>query len=111
MAQTSPAYPFTGFVLNICAVTKGHRDSGDLCLCVVIPLGEWEGAELCLYEPRLVLDLSAGDMVAFPSHLITHFNLHMKGTRFSIILQTDKDMERWTATRNEWLNHMAPNTI
>jgi hypothetical protein len=111
MGQVSPAYPFTGFVLNICVSTTGHRDVGDLKLCVVIPFGEWEGGEICLYEPRLVFQAGPGDLLIFPSSKITHFNLHMKGSRYSLVLQTDKGLSRWTEDRNHWGSHMAPNTM
>ncbi|KAI1785027.1 hypothetical protein LXA43DRAFT_860474, partial [Ganoderma leucocontextum] len=73
--KASPCYPFAGFVLNFNVATKGHRDSGDLKACLVIPIGTFQGGELCLVEPGLVLPLRSGDCVAFPSCEITHFNL------------------------------------
>ncbi|KAI1784563.1 hypothetical protein LXA43DRAFT_1101239 [Ganoderma leucocontextum] len=43
--KASPCYPFAGFVLNFNVATKGHRDSGDLKACLVIPIGTFQGAE------------------------------------------------------------------
>ncbi len=111
MGQETPAFPFTGFVLNLCACTTGHRDKGDLQLCVVIPFGDWEGGELCLYEPHLVFKARPGDLIIFPSSEITHFNLHMTGKRGSVVLQTDKALIDWSKKRNCWANHMPPNTL
>ena len=107
LGEGSPAYPFTGFVLNICVATSGHRDSGDLRLCVVMPFGNWMGGELCLYELRLVFEAGPGDLVIFPSCEITHFNLHMTGERCSLVLQTDKGMGRWKDFLNHWDGHIA----
>jgi uncharacterized protein (DUF2237 family) len=107
MGQECPAFPFTGFVMNICVCTTGHRDVGDFKLCVVMPFGNWKGGELGMWEPRLVFEAGPGDLLSFPSSQITHFNLHMKGVRCSLVMQTDKDICRWTEGRNEWTNHMA----
>jgi len=76
-----------------------------------MPFGEWKGGELCLFEPRLVFKLEPGDILVFPSSKITHFNLHMEGIRCSLVLQTDKELVRWTEERNGWANHMASGTI
>ncbi|KAI9058422.1 hypothetical protein FKP32DRAFT_1680827 [Trametes sanguinea] len=74
--SSAPAYPFTGFVININVSTKAHRDWGDLSGCLVMPIGTFKGGDLCLEEPGLVVPLRSGDMVVFQSHRTTHFNLH-----------------------------------
>ena len=111
MGQQSPAFPFSGFVINLCTCTIAHRDHGDLQLCVVIPFGDWKGGELCLHEPRLVFEAAPGDLIIFPSSDITHFNLHMTGTRGSLVLQTDKALVAWTDYHNFWGSHMAPQSL
>ncbi|KAI1782301.1 hypothetical protein LXA43DRAFT_862601, partial [Ganoderma leucocontextum] len=73
--KASPCHPFAGFVLNFNIATKGHRDGKDLKACLVIPIGSFDGGELCLVEAGLVLPLRSGDAVVFPSCDITHFNL------------------------------------
>lgn len=85
MADMMPAgifpavYPFQSWVLNLNVSTKAHRDPKDFGLCLVIPVGRFEGGELCMVETGLVLEMQSGDIVVFPSPEITHFNLHFKG--------------------------------
>ena len=77
--NTSPVHPFVGLVINLNAVTRAHRDSKDDTMCLVLALGDFEGGDLCLYEPGLVIPLRHGKFVVFPSGDITHSNLHYKG--------------------------------
>src|SRR5579872_6068218 len=90
--QDLVSYPFTNLVVNLGAETGAHNDPDDLLLCAVIPFGNWEGGELCLFQPGLVLELSPGDIAVFPSDKITHFNMPMEGLRGSIVLSTDACM-------------------
>ncbi|KAH9919276.1 uncharacterized protein B0H18DRAFT_882126 [Fomitopsis serialis] len=99
-------YPFLSLVINLNVVTLAHRDSQDKALCVVLPIGDFQGGDLCLYEPGLVLPLRSGDFVAFPSSCITHFNLHFNGHRASLVLHTDKEIDKWTKEgRNGWADN------
>ena len=100
--KASPCHPFAGFVLNFNVATKGHRDSKDLKLCLVMPIGTFTGGELCLVEPGLVLPLRSGDCVVFPSCKITHFNLHYTGTRASIVCHSDREGLKWVGNRMGW---------
>ena len=95
----SPVHPFLSLVINLNVATLAHRDSGDKSLCVVMPIGDFSGGDLCLYEPGIVLSLRSGDFVAFPSFQITHFNLHYTGCRASIVLHTDKAFKDWSQAR------------
>ena len=101
------AYPFPGFVLNLQVSTDGHLDSGDDTICVVIPFGDWTGGAIVLYEAGLVLDLSAGDVLIFPSYKITHFNLHFAGVRCSLVMHSDKHGSSWVEHRNGWQGHIV----
>ncbi len=98
--EVLPGQPFGGFALNINVATFSHRDVKDISICVIIPFGEYEGGELCLHEPGLVIDLRPGDMVAFYSREITHFNLHFKGGRHSLVFHTDRELKTWKTVRN-----------
>ncbi|OAX31363.1 hypothetical protein K503DRAFT_671843, partial [Rhizopogon vinicolor AM-OR11-026] len=80
----SPAAPFISLVININVRTKAHRDSSDRHLCLVIPVGHFEGGALCLLENGLVLELRSGDVALFRSSEVTHFNLDYRGARASL---------------------------
>lgn len=93
----------TGYVLNINVTTKIHRDPNDKDICLVIVItSDCEGGELCLLEPGLVLALRNGDIIVFPSCKISHFNLHYKGRRASLVLQSDKWLSGWLKDGNGW---------
>lgn len=101
------AYPFLSVVVNLNVATLGHRDSKDKGLCVVIVIGDFENGELCLYEPGLVVPLRSGDFLVFPSARITHYNVHYSGCRASIVLHTDREIDKWTnQQRNGWEDNM-----
>ena len=101
--NTSPVHPFVGLVINLNAVTRAHRDSKDDTMCLVLALGDFEGGDLCLYEPGLVVPLRPGHFIIFPSARITHFNIHYSGCRASIVLHTDGEIDKWThGQRNGW---------
>ncbi|PBK66392.1 hypothetical protein ARMSODRAFT_977653 [Armillaria solidipes] len=97
----SPAYPFSGFVINVGVATNGHRDGFDKIACVVVPFGDWEGGELCLYEAGHVWRLKPWDVLIFPSGRITHFNLHFTGLRGSLILHSDGRGDSWAEGEDE----------
>ncbi|KAJ7792854.1 hypothetical protein B0H14DRAFT_2928965 [Mycena olivaceomarginata] len=103
--ERSMAFPFGGFVINVCACTFGHRDKLDKLFCVVIPFGSWTGGELCMFEPGFVFRLHAWDMVLFPSCDVTHFNLHFEGIRMSLVLHSDKYGDQWVRHGNGWVQN------
>ncbi|TFK58372.1 hypothetical protein BDN72DRAFT_782173, partial [Pluteus cervinus] len=107
LAGIPAAYPFTGLVINFCVSTSAHRDHNDEGLCAVIPFGEYDGGQLCLFEPGLVLDIKPGDIVIFPSADITHFNLHFNGERGSFVFYSDKRMADWIEGCNGWSDYIA----
>ncbi|PPQ74329.1 hypothetical protein CVT26_004246 [Gymnopilus dilepis] len=88
----SPAYPFGGFVVNLNASTRIHRDHNDAeDICVVIVISEnCIGGGLVIMELGLVIDLENGDSVIFRSSQLTHLNLHFRGVRASLVFHTDK---------------------
>jgi hypothetical protein len=57
LSTETPAYPVSGFVLNLNVVTKAHRDTQDLKACAVLVIGDHKGGELCFYEPGLIFPL------------------------------------------------------
>ncbi|KAG2747734.1 hypothetical protein P692DRAFT_20737377, partial [Suillus brevipes Sb2] len=98
----SPVLPFLSLVFNINVATKGHRDSGDLDLCLVLPIGNFEGGFLAMKEPGLVVELLQGDFIVFQSARVTHFNTHYQGKRASMVLHTDKEIQHWARYHNGW---------
>jgi hypothetical protein len=99
----SPAFPFGGFVINFNVCTKIHRDWKDKGFCVVLVISEHcQGGDLCLEEAGIRLSLATGDAIAFASSDISHFNMHYKGERVSIVFHTDSAGEAWVKNRNYW---------
>jgi len=88
-------YPFGGIVLNLNIATKIHRDPEDLDLCLIIVISECIGGELVMVEPGLVLGQRNGDMMAFPSGDISHFNMDFLGYRSSLVFHSDAASESW----------------
>ena len=108
LQEFSYARPFTGLIININVATVAHKDNGDSGGCIVISLGPFTGGQLCLYQPHLAVETRSGDAVAFNSKRYVHFNLHYKGTRCSLVFQSDqsalshlKDMNSWKS--NAWV--------
>ncbi|KAH9910562.1 uncharacterized protein B0H18DRAFT_860839, partial [Fomitopsis serialis] len=77
--NTSAVHPFVGLVVNLNVVTRAHRDGKDDQVCLVLPIGDFVGGELCLVEAGLVIPLRHADFVVFPSCEFTHFNLLYTG--------------------------------
>ena len=100
------AYPFSGFVLNMNVLTLIHRDWNDKDLCIVIPVSDCEGGDLALMELGIVLELNNGDMVIFRSGELSHFNLHYRGKRSSMVLHSDCSGDAWVDDRNNWANNV-----
>jgi predicted 2-oxoglutarate/Fe(II)-dependent dioxygenase YbiX len=101
-----PVAPFVSLVVNINVHTEGHRDRKDLVLCLVIPIGEFEGGELVMYEQGLVVELRSGDFIVFCSAETTHFNLEYTGQRASFVFQTDSEFKKWLDGGNGWENNV-----
>ncbi|KAK7019275.1 hypothetical protein R3P38DRAFT_3319350 [Favolaschia claudopus] len=109
--ERSPAYPFGGYVINFRGCTEGHQDDIDDEMCVVIswcPPGKSVGGEIALFEEGLVIRTRQWDAVIFHSCDSTHFNLHVKGTRISIVLQSDKHGKKWVENKNNWTQSSDP---
>lgn len=96
------ASPFPCLVLNFNVVTLLHKDQKDKKGCIVVVLGPHTGGELCLAEPKLVLQLRHGDWVVFPSQDISHFNLHYVGQRASMVMHSDKSGLSYQQDGNGW---------
>ncbi|KAJ7665586.1 hypothetical protein B0H17DRAFT_951389 [Mycena rosella] len=107
LGASSPAYPFGGFVVNISACSWAHRDEGDKLMCFVIPAGRFKGGQLCLFETGFCFDLHVGDVLAFPSCDLTHFNQHYQGLRTTLVLHSDRQGDAWIRDCNGWSAHVV----
>jgi hypothetical protein len=103
----SPVYPFGGFILNLNISTRIHRDWKDLLICLVIVFSDCEGGDLAFMEPGIVFSLNNGDMIIFPSSKISHFNLHFKGKRASLVFHSDNAVQKWIDSRNGWESNVS----
>jgi len=107
----SPAYPFSGFVINFNVCTRIHRDVNDKKLCVVMAISDdtCEGGDICFLEPGIRLQLLCGNIVLFPSRKISHFNMDFKGERASLVLHSDSSGDNWVKNRNNWEHNIYMN--
>ena len=101
---SSPAFPFSGFVVNLNVTTRIHRDDKDLHFCVVLVISseDCEGGDTCFLEVGIRLGMRSGDLLVFPSTVLSHFNLHFKGKRASVVMHTDGAGLEWVKERNGW---------
>jgi hypothetical protein len=79
---------FPTVAINFNVISQFHRDLKDHrnTLCVVCPLGIFEGGELVFPELRLVVHVKQGYGVAFQSNLLIHGNLPVTvGMRHSVV--------------------------
>ena len=74
--------------INFNIICQFHRDLKDHrnTLCVVCPLGNFEGGELTFPELKLVIHVKQGQAVAFRSNILVHGNLPViAGIRHSLV--------------------------
>jgi len=84
----------------------------DKNFCVVLVIHECEDGEegdLCFKELGIRLRLYSGDAVLFRSQSLSHFNLHFKGLRASIVFHSDKMANTWIKDRNGWAKNKFMN--
>lgn len=101
---TSPCEPFINLIVNFNVATTAHRDQMDKTYCLILPIGDFEGGEVCLYEAGMVIRLRPGDYFLFRSQDNTHFNMHFKGKRATLVMSTDKALDGWVGEKkNGWV--------
>ena len=79
---------FLMIAINFNIASDYHWDHNDEPngLCFLVPLGDFEGGELCFPEFQIVIPLQPGQVVTFASRLLFHGNLPIiKGIRFSVV--------------------------
>jgi hypothetical protein len=92
-----PELDFLGAFTTV-AVTNGvsnilHADKNNGGLTWVIPLGDWEGADLCILQEGVQVAIKPGDAVVFQANFIAHFNSQVEwGNRLALKCFTDRNM-------------------
>ena len=99
----------TLLVLNINVRTQAHRDTFDKELCIVMPVGEFCGGELVMVEQGLIFLLQNADFAVFWCAETTHFNMNYTGHCCSLVMQTDKEFDKWVDHRNGWSQNIFLN--
>ncbi|KAJ8508391.1 hypothetical protein ONZ45_g9339 [Pleurotus djamor] len=100
--EPSPIFPFSGIVVNLNVQTTIHTDSEDVLMCLVLPIGEFTGGDLCFKDLGLRIELRHGDWVVFDSKKLSHFNMPYEGKRASFVMHSDSAGEFWVEDRNGW---------
>jgi len=85
---------FSFFICNVSNVSEFHRDFDDNDLCVVIPLGEFEGGRLEFPYLKVNVRIRSGDLFIFNSRELWHGLGTVTGNRHSIVLTTQKSLIR-----------------
>jgi len=79
---------FPSVAINYNVISQFHRDLKDHpnTLCVVCPLGTFEGGQLVFPELNKIIHAKEGQGIAFRSHILVHGNLPViTGIRHSIV--------------------------
>ncbi|KAF6749075.1 hypothetical protein DFP72DRAFT_1073634 [Ephemerocybe angulata] len=111
--QAVACYPFPCLVLNFNVAMRIHRDVGDDNFCITVGFSEGSGGELCLQEPGIKCHSRPGDVFAFRSSRISHFNMDYVGKRISMygvrLMGSQKVIDHAVATiRNVRLPLLRP---
>jgi hypothetical protein len=95
--EDHPDLDFLGAFTTV-AVTNGvsnvlHRDPGDGGLTWVIPIGDWDGADLCIPQAGIRVAMRPGDAVAFQANFLAHFSSEINwGNRLALICFTCRNI-------------------
>lgn len=79
---------FPTIAINYNTISNFHRDIKDHpnSLCVVCPLGSFEGGQLVFPELKLIIHAKQGQAIAFRSHILIHGNLNVfSANRHSVV--------------------------
>ena len=102
----APAYPHSGYVLNVNVRTDIHRDEKDIASCIVHPFGTFVGGDFIMVEAGLVIRVVGSASILTDSKNITHLNADYKGIRLSLVLHSDEEGARFVDEDSYgWRNH------
>lgn len=99
LIEDLPELDFLGAFTTV-AVTNGisnvmHTDAGDGGLTWVVPIGEWEGGDLCIPQAGIRIEVRPGDAIAFQANFLAHFSSEIKwGNRLALTCFTCRNVLR-----------------
>jgi predicted 2-oxoglutarate/Fe(II)-dependent dioxygenase YbiX len=76
--------------VNYNITTKFHIDLSDEGMCVIVPVGEWEGGELIIPQLGIKINLVKGQVVMMRSSLLVHGNYIARGFRIGLVFFSHK---------------------
>ena len=87
--------------------TKPHRDvkESKFGFSSVVPAGNYTGGALILYDLRLVVELTSGEVFLFPDSLIHHANEDISAERSSIVAFTQENLFHYWARKYKYVNN------
>jgi hypothetical protein len=87
--------------------TKPHRDVKESIFgfSCVVPAGNYSGGALILYDLRMIVELTPGDMFFFPDSLIHHSNEDIIGDRSSIVAFTQENLFHYWRRKYGYINN------
>lgn len=103
--QAHKLKPFFG-IFTSCGVnydkasSNRHKDDKNTGYCAVMGMGDYDPAKSCqlvLEELGLIVELGPGDIIIFPSGLITHWNLKLQDgdSRSSFVAWSGGNLASW----------------
>jgi hypothetical protein len=111
----SSVWTTTTFNLDPHTCTQPHRDAGNIPfgLCAVVALGDFDftaGGHLGFEEIKALVEVRPGDLVLFPSALLTHWNTPVATheNRHSIVFWSCGQTFRYFAMDGQLLKDLTP---
>ena len=94
-----PELDFKGAFTTV-SVTNGisdimHTDREDAGLTWVLPIGKWEGGDLCIPQFGIRIPMKEGDAIAFQANFLAHMSSALIGGDWlALTCFTDKNLMR-----------------
>jgi hypothetical protein len=70
-----------------------HTDRNDVGVTWVLPMGNWEGRDLCIPQYGIKIPVKEGEVIAFQTNLLAHMSSPLaSGERLALTCFTDKQI-------------------
>ena len=85
--------PFTTVSVTEGVSDIAHTDRNDAGLTWVVPMGKWEGGDLCIPFYKIKIPIKEGEAIAFQANFMAHMSSPMEsGYRLALTCFTDKNI-------------------